>query len=201
MVACLSPSDRYFEENLSTLNYAAQASQISNIPTKNIDPKLMIMNDQKRKIGDLEKELKSANQHIQHLTQLNYEKDAIIEKLNKKIAKAQQQSQQQQKALDLSMMKQRHLESQVTDPDSPTSPKQRGGSLLSPTTLPNIATSKSGNRSSIAGVAADYVSPNKTSQGGAFQFATNPNNTLSGANGARMAATGTAFYDKQKQDA
>ena len=26
MVACLSPSDRYFEENLSTLNYASQAS-------------------------------------------------------------------------------------------------------------------------------------------------------------------------------
>ena len=75
MVACLSPSDKYFEENLSTLNYAAQASQISNAPTKNIDPKLAIMNDQKRKITDLEKELKSANLHIQNLTGLNSEKD------------------------------------------------------------------------------------------------------------------------------
>lgn len=64
MIACLSPSDRYFEENLSTLQYAARASQISNIPTKNIDPKLLILNDQKRKITDLEKELRSATQHI-----------------------------------------------------------------------------------------------------------------------------------------
>lgn len=38
MMACLSPSDRFLEENLSTLNYAARASLISNIPTKNIDP-------------------------------------------------------------------------------------------------------------------------------------------------------------------
>lgn len=45
MIACLSPSDRFFEENLSTLQYAARASQISNIPTKNVDPKLLILND------------------------------------------------------------------------------------------------------------------------------------------------------------
>lgn len=64
MVACLSPSDKYFEENLSTLNYASQASQISNLPTKNIDPKLIIMNDMKRKIYDLDNELRNANQHI-----------------------------------------------------------------------------------------------------------------------------------------
>lgn len=64
MVACLSPSDRYLEENLSTLNYAARASLISNIPTKNIDPRIMEIDEQKRKVVDLEKELKSANQHI-----------------------------------------------------------------------------------------------------------------------------------------
>lgn len=45
MVACLSPSDRYIEENLSTLNYASRASMISNVPTKNVDPKMMILND------------------------------------------------------------------------------------------------------------------------------------------------------------
>lgn len=67
MVACLSPSDRYFEENLSTLQYASRASQISNIPTKNIDPRLLVLNDQKKRIGDLEKELKNANDHIQGL--------------------------------------------------------------------------------------------------------------------------------------
>ena len=45
MVACLSPSDRFLEENLSTLNYAARASLISNIPTKNIDPRLLEIDD------------------------------------------------------------------------------------------------------------------------------------------------------------
>ena len=80
-VACLSPSDKYYEENLSTLQYAAQASQISNVPTKNVDPKLAIMNDQRRKIGDLDKELKNANWQIQNLTTLGLEKDVQIEKL------------------------------------------------------------------------------------------------------------------------
>ena len=47
MIACLSPSDRYFEENLSTLNYAAKASLISNIPTKNVDPRLIEINEYK----------------------------------------------------------------------------------------------------------------------------------------------------------
>jgi len=64
MVACLSPSDKYFEENLSTLNYASRASQISNLPTKNIDPKLVIMNDMKHKIFNLDKELKNATMHV-----------------------------------------------------------------------------------------------------------------------------------------
>jgi len=44
-LACLSPSDRYLEENISTLNYAAKASLISNIPTKNIDPKILLINE------------------------------------------------------------------------------------------------------------------------------------------------------------
>ena len=90
MVACLSPSDKYFEENLSTLNYASRASQISNLPTKNIDPKLLIMNEQKRKILDLEKELKNANMHIQNLSLLNNDKDIQIEKLQKKLQKQTQ---------------------------------------------------------------------------------------------------------------
>jgi kinesin family protein 4/21/27 len=64
MVACLSPSDRYLEENLSTLNYAARASLISNVPTKNIDPRLLEIDEQKRRIHELEKELKNANNHI-----------------------------------------------------------------------------------------------------------------------------------------
>ena len=86
----------------------------------------------------------------------------------------------------------------ITDPESPTSPKQRGladrGGLLSPTTLPNISTGK----------VVDTLTPSKTANNG-FAFSSNPNSTLSGvanqAQLARMTATGTAFYDKNKQDA
>lgn len=67
MIACLSPSDKYIEENISTLQYAARASQISNLPMKNVDPRLMFLNDHKKKITDLESELRQANEHIQNL--------------------------------------------------------------------------------------------------------------------------------------
>lgn len=50
MIACLSPSDKYVDENLSTLNYAAKASLISNIPTKNIDPRILEINEYKKRI-------------------------------------------------------------------------------------------------------------------------------------------------------
>jgi len=39
MMACLSPSDKHYEENLSTLQYASQAANIKNTPTLNLDPK------------------------------------------------------------------------------------------------------------------------------------------------------------------
>eukprot|EP00927_Polykrikos_kofoidii_P065271 TRINITY_DN61052_c0_g1_i1.p1 TRINITY_DN61052_c0_g1~~TRINITY_DN61052_c0_g1_i1.p1 ORF type:complete len:1076 (-),score=159.44 TRINITY_DN61052_c0_g1_i1:136-3363(-) len=39
MMACLSPSDKYYEENLSTLQYAAAAASIKNNPCVNLDPK------------------------------------------------------------------------------------------------------------------------------------------------------------------
>ena len=48
------------------------------------------MTEQKRKISELEKELKSANMHIQNLSLLNNDKDNIIEKLNKKLQKQTQ---------------------------------------------------------------------------------------------------------------
>jgi kinesin family protein 4/21/27 len=64
MVACLSPSDFYTEENISTLNYATKASHISNEPVKNEDPKLKMINDLKAKVAGLQKELASANNHI-----------------------------------------------------------------------------------------------------------------------------------------
>jgi len=50
MMACLSPSDKFIEENISTLNYAARASLISNVPTKNVDPQILQLNETKKKI-------------------------------------------------------------------------------------------------------------------------------------------------------
>ena len=68
MIACLSPSNNYIEENVSTLNYATKASFISNIPQKNEDPKMRQVNELKDKVARLEKELANANNHIQFLS-------------------------------------------------------------------------------------------------------------------------------------
>ena len=68
MIACISPSDRYFEESISTLNYASRAANISNIPVKNVDLKIRIINELKHKIRLLQIELKNANEHIGFLT-------------------------------------------------------------------------------------------------------------------------------------
>ncbi len=53
MIACLSPSDAYLEENISTLNYATKASFISNEPVKNEDPKIKMINELKNKVLNL----------------------------------------------------------------------------------------------------------------------------------------------------
>lgn len=50
MMACLSPSDRFIEENISTLNYAARASLISNLPTKNVDPQVLQVAEARKKV-------------------------------------------------------------------------------------------------------------------------------------------------------
>jgi hypothetical protein len=68
MIACLSPSNSYIDENISTLNYATKASFISNIPTKNEDPKMKLVNDLKDRVHRLEQELANANKHIQFLS-------------------------------------------------------------------------------------------------------------------------------------
>ena len=68
MIACLAPSNMFIEENISTLNYATKASFISNIPTKNQDPKMKLVADLKEKCARLEKELADANSHIQFLS-------------------------------------------------------------------------------------------------------------------------------------
>ena len=175
------------------------------MPTKNIDPKLVILNDQKRKIIDLEKELKQANMHIQNLSLLNNDKDNIIEKLQKKLQKQTQLAQATQQKLDKAM-------AEPKEPTSPTSPAALSRQLTNQnqTTLPDIsgknATGRNGNdsildRNNLGGA----ISPNKTTQNGFLLPGVNPASTLLGGvppgNLARMAATGTAFYEKQKADA
>lgn len=70
MIACLAPNDKYIEENISTLNYATKASSIKLQPKKNEDPKTRYINQLKKKIVSLEKELAAANDHITFLTDL-----------------------------------------------------------------------------------------------------------------------------------
>jgi len=70
MIACLSPSDAFVEENLSTLAYATKASFISNEPTKNEDPKMKLINELKTKVHNLQRELAHANNHIEFLSGL-----------------------------------------------------------------------------------------------------------------------------------
>ena len=69
MVACLAPIDIYQEENVSTLSYAARASCISNVPHVNMDPRLVLIQDQKRQISQLMADLKRANDQVKFLSQ------------------------------------------------------------------------------------------------------------------------------------
>ena len=76
-------------------------------------------------------------------------------------------------------------------------------------TLPDIsgknAQQRANNDSELTKALGGHISPNKTVQNGFLLPGVNPQSTLlagaQGQNLARMAATGTAFYDKQKSDA
>ena len=61
MIACVTPSDHFYEENVSTLNYATRASYIANAPKKNIDARTREIQELKQKNKLLEVELKNAN--------------------------------------------------------------------------------------------------------------------------------------------
>eukprot|EP00347_Sterkiella_histriomuscorum_P013110 403365981 len=71
MIACLSPSDLYFDENMSTLKYANQASKIKNKPVQNIDEKILMIRNLKEQVRQLQFELKNANEHIEFLSNVN----------------------------------------------------------------------------------------------------------------------------------
>jgi len=58
MIACLSPVDLYYEENISTLQYASRTSSITNVPKINMDQKLLLIQEQKDQIAQLRLELK-----------------------------------------------------------------------------------------------------------------------------------------------
>jgi regulator of replication initiation timing len=60
MIACVSPCDSYFEENLSTLTYASRASTIHNTPTRNLDPRVLEIQALKRQVADLQRQLRDA---------------------------------------------------------------------------------------------------------------------------------------------
>jgi hypothetical protein len=70
MIACLHPSEKYLEENLSTLAYASKAAMISNTPIRNDDPKTKQIEELKQQVKILTNELLRANQHIQFLSNL-----------------------------------------------------------------------------------------------------------------------------------
>ncbi|KDO24259.1 hypothetical protein SPRG_09895 [Saprolegnia parasitica CBS 223.65] len=67
MVVCLAPSDLCFEENLSTLQYAARAQCISNTPVKNADTQMLLVQQLRDQIKLLTHQLHDANTTIEWL--------------------------------------------------------------------------------------------------------------------------------------
>ena len=53
MIACISPSDEFFDENISTLTYATKAAYIANKPIKNEDPRLKLIKQLKNEVASL----------------------------------------------------------------------------------------------------------------------------------------------------
>ena len=45
MISCLSPNDKFVDENISTLTYSTKAAYIANQPVRNQDPKMKLIQD------------------------------------------------------------------------------------------------------------------------------------------------------------
>jgi len=56
MIACASPSGLYFDETLSTLNYAARTMNIRNKPVIQMDQKDQAIQEIQSEIDELKKE-------------------------------------------------------------------------------------------------------------------------------------------------
>ena len=68
MIACLTPADCYFEENLSTLTYVTKASFITNNPVLNLDQNSKQILELRRQLQQVSSELVQANKHIELLS-------------------------------------------------------------------------------------------------------------------------------------
>ena len=68
MIACLTPSDLFLEENISTLTYVTKASLITNSPILNIDTNTKTIMDLKKQLKQVNSELDKANKHIELLS-------------------------------------------------------------------------------------------------------------------------------------
>ncbi|OQR93872.1 hypothetical protein THRCLA_08323, partial [Thraustotheca clavata] len=71
MVVCLAPSDLCYEENLSTLQYAARAQCINNSPVKNADTQTLMVQQLREQIKLLTHQLQDANTTIEWLKKQN----------------------------------------------------------------------------------------------------------------------------------
>ena len=78
MIACLNPCDKQIDENISTMQYASQASYISNKPVRNDDPKARQIEDLKEQVRKLTQELAKANETIDFLTKLTKDNKGSI---------------------------------------------------------------------------------------------------------------------------
>lgn len=70
MIACLSPSDAHFDENLSTLVYASKAQCIANKPVKNEDPKTVLIHELRQEVEGLRRQLAQAQDVILSFQQI-----------------------------------------------------------------------------------------------------------------------------------
>ena len=70
MIACLTPSDKYIDENLSTLAYASKAKVMTNQPKVNDDPKATKIHDLNDQVSTLTKQLVKANETIDFLNKM-----------------------------------------------------------------------------------------------------------------------------------
>lgn len=70
MIACLTPSDKYIDENLSTLAYASKAKVMTNQPKINSDPKAIWIDDLNDQVTILTWQLTKANETIDFLNQM-----------------------------------------------------------------------------------------------------------------------------------